>query len=71
MSQPVSRRGKQFGVIATVLIILTYVLLGIAAFSDDAVLLVVVIPAGLGCLVLGAGIWLTAVIREARRKGVL
>ena len=64
-------RGKRLWMIASLLTVLSYVLLTWVAFTDDAVLLVVLIPGGLGCLGLGVVLWATAVIKDVRDKGVL
>ena len=56
---------------AVVLVVIAYGLLLAVAFTTDAVTLVFIIPAALGCLALGILIWGVAVIKDARRKGML
>jgi hypothetical protein len=64
-------RDSRLWFLASMLTILSYVLLGWVAFTNDAVLLVVLIPSGLGCLGLGIILWAGAVIKDIRNKGVL
>ena len=71
MTEAPSTRGRIMAVVATLLIVVSYVFSLFVAFVYDAVWLTVLIPAALGSLALGALIWLLAVVREAKRKGVL
>ena len=56
---------------AVVFVVIAYGLLLAVAFTTDAVKLVFLIPAAMGCLGLGILIWGVAVLKDARRKGML
>ena len=71
MSREPNPHGRKMAFIATLLIVLSYVFSLLVAFTHSAVLLTVLIPGALGCLALGALIWVMAVLREVKDKGVL
>ena len=48
-----------------------YVVLFATVSTESAVLLVVLLPVGVGCLLISLLIWLYAVLREAREKDLL
>ena len=70
-SKPLSQRARIWWTTAVILIVITYGLPVAVAFSTNAVTLVFIIPAALGCLALGILIWGIAVIKDARRQGML
>jgi len=65
--RPIGRRL----LVATLLMVAAYVVLFATVSTESAVLLVVLLPLGVGCLVISLLIWLYAVLREAREKDLL
>ena len=65
--RPIGRRL----LVATLLMVAAYVVLFATVSTESAVLLVVLLPLGVGCLVISLLIWLYAVLREAREKDPL
>ena len=65
--RPIGRRL----LVATLLMVAAYVVLFATVSTESAVLLVVLLPLGVGCLVISLLVWLYAVLREAREKDLL